>query len=196
MAEKIAIIGAGISGLCSALALQMKGFQVTVYEREEYHAAQGPGLILGRNALLALEALGIGTSIYQAGNAGEDFTIYSERGQPIANIHSKQRSKMAPFLFIRFESFFKILRNAIHPETIIYGKELVDFEEGVNGVQIRFKDGSEESADYLLACDGKDSLVRARLFPGSEPQSTGYTVCGGILNGEKISACAIAKHGG
>ncbi|MFT5562372.1 MAG: 2-polyprenyl-6-methoxyphenol hydroxylase-like FAD-dependent oxidoreductase, partial [Litorivivens sp.] len=34
MSENIAVIGAGICGLCSALALSRKGNQVTLYERD------------------------------------------------------------------------------------------------------------------------------------------------------------------
>ena len=32
---KIAIVGAGIQGVCNALFLQKKGFQVTLFDREE-----------------------------------------------------------------------------------------------------------------------------------------------------------------
>ena len=33
--ERIAIIGAGIQGVCSALFLQKKGFNVTLFDRDE-----------------------------------------------------------------------------------------------------------------------------------------------------------------
>ena len=33
--EKIAIIGAGIQGVCTALFLQKKGFKVTLFDRDE-----------------------------------------------------------------------------------------------------------------------------------------------------------------
>ena len=32
---KIGIVGAGIQGVCNALFLQKKGFQVTLFDREE-----------------------------------------------------------------------------------------------------------------------------------------------------------------
>jgi heterodisulfide reductase subunit A-like polyferredoxin len=47
----IAIVGGGIAGLASALALQQKGFKVTVYERDQLFEdrRQGYGLTLTNN---------------------------------------------------------------------------------------------------------------------------------------------------
>ncbi len=184
MAEKIAIIGGGISGLCSALALQNKGFEVTVYEKGEDRPAEGAGIILGRNALQALEMLNIGMDICQAGKTGEDFTIYSEFGEPLACLCPAHHSNMAAFLFIQPERFYEILLRYINPGTIQYEKELTGFADQKNDVRLFFKDGTEASADYLLACDGKDSLLRSLLFPDSEPRFSGYTVWRGMMDGK------------
>ena len=40
---KIGIIGAGIQGVCNALFLQKKGFQVTLFDREEPGSAASYG---------------------------------------------------------------------------------------------------------------------------------------------------------
>ena len=52
------IIGGGIAGLASALALTRRGWQVEVFERAPEFTEVGAGLSLWPNALRALDALG------------------------------------------------------------------------------------------------------------------------------------------
>ena len=47
---KIAIVGGGIGGLATALAMTKAGLAVTVHERSEQLVDQGAGITLGPNA--------------------------------------------------------------------------------------------------------------------------------------------------
>src|SRR6266511_1991959 len=60
---KALIIGGGIGGLTSALALSRRGWQVEVLERAAQFTEVGAGLALWPNALHALDALGVGGSV-------------------------------------------------------------------------------------------------------------------------------------
>ena len=53
------VIGAGIGGLTTALALQQKGIDVDVYERSAVLTDVGAGISLWLNALKALYQLGL-----------------------------------------------------------------------------------------------------------------------------------------
>src|SRR5262249_58105158 len=57
------IIGGGIAGLASALALTRHGWQVEVLERAPGFTEAGAGLSLWPNALRALDALGVGEPV-------------------------------------------------------------------------------------------------------------------------------------
>src|SRR5215469_14161966 len=57
------IIGGGIAGLASALALTRRGWQVEVLERAPEFTEAGAGLSLWPNALRALDALGVGEAV-------------------------------------------------------------------------------------------------------------------------------------
>ncbi len=63
MSKKIVIAGAGIGGLCAALALAKRGFQVAVYEQSLYLGEVGAGLQLSPNAMHVLQALGIADEV-------------------------------------------------------------------------------------------------------------------------------------
>jgi salicylate hydroxylase len=57
--KRITIIGGGIGGLAAALALQRRGFRVSVYERAQAFREIGAGLIITANARGALRDLGV-----------------------------------------------------------------------------------------------------------------------------------------
>ncbi|PON83524.1 LOW QUALITY PROTEIN: FAD dependent oxidoreductase [Trema orientale] len=67
MEEDIVIVGAGIAGLATALALKRVGVKALVLERSDGLRATGAALGLFPNAWLALDALGVSqklTSVY------------------------------------------------------------------------------------------------------------------------------------
>lgn len=67
MVEEVVIVGAGIAGLATAVALRRVGVQAMVLERADGLRATGTALTLHPNAWLALDALGVShklTSLY------------------------------------------------------------------------------------------------------------------------------------
>ena len=60
---KIAIVGGGIGGLATALAMTKAGLAVTVHERSEQLVDQGAGITLGPNATRVLYHLDIGPAL-------------------------------------------------------------------------------------------------------------------------------------
>lgn len=53
------LVGGGIGGLAAGLALQRRGFKITVYERAAEFGEFGAGLIVTANARRALRDLGV-----------------------------------------------------------------------------------------------------------------------------------------
>ncbi len=66
MAQRIAVVGAGIAGLASAVALQRCGREVSVIE-ERTDTSAGAGISIWPNALAALDHIGVGDAVRQAG---------------------------------------------------------------------------------------------------------------------------------
>ncbi|WP_197680343.1 FAD-dependent oxidoreductase [Mycolicibacterium rutilum] len=60
---RAAVIGAGIVGLTTGLALQRAGVQVTVYERAPEIRSTGTTLGLWVNAMAVFDTLGVGEQI-------------------------------------------------------------------------------------------------------------------------------------
>ncbi|MCV7106366.1 FAD-dependent oxidoreductase, partial [Mycolicibacterium chitae] len=60
------VVGAGIAGLATAAALQRRGHSVRVFE-ERRDTAIGAGISIWPNALAALDEIGLGDPVRQAG---------------------------------------------------------------------------------------------------------------------------------
>ena len=65
---RIVIIGGGIGGLATALALDRRGAEVIVYEQSAGTSDIGGGLHLSPNALKALRVLGVEDAIIASGS--------------------------------------------------------------------------------------------------------------------------------
>lgn len=72
---EISIIGAGIGGLTTALALQQSGKKVTVYEKTPQLKPAGAGIAMAGNAMQVFETLGVRQKIEHAGHSISDFYI-------------------------------------------------------------------------------------------------------------------------
>src|SRR6185295_4104595 len=64
---RIAIIGGGIGGLTTALALRQFGFEPEVFERAPALLSLGAAIIMWPNAMVVLQRLGLGESVQQHG---------------------------------------------------------------------------------------------------------------------------------
>ena len=68
MAEIVNIIGVGIGGLTTALALKQKGLDVKIFESSAEIKPVGAGIIIANNAMQVFQKLGLQSKIEQAGN--------------------------------------------------------------------------------------------------------------------------------
>ena len=66
MPQHILVVGAGIAGLATAIALQNGGHRVTVIE-ERIDTSSGAGISIWPNALAALDVLGLGDRVRESG---------------------------------------------------------------------------------------------------------------------------------
>ncbi|MGY6209112.1 FAD-dependent monooxygenase [Cytobacillus firmus] len=78
---KAIIIGAGIGGLSTAIALRKIGMKVKVFESKHEVRFAGAGLGIGANAVRALQQLGVGDQVVQEGKALDELRILTTAGK-------------------------------------------------------------------------------------------------------------------
>src|SRR5512145_1187991 len=79
-ASTFAIIGGGIAGLTTAIALKRIGIDATIIEASPEFDPVGAGIILAPNALKAYQHLGVHDELVKTGNLIRQMSIYDQHG--------------------------------------------------------------------------------------------------------------------
>ncbi|HEY8401634.1 MAG TPA: FAD-dependent monooxygenase [Cytophagaceae bacterium] len=180
------ILGGGIAGLTTAIALNKIGIEASIYEKAPQVRAVGAGLVLGANAVMILQKLGIAEDILQAGKILSRLCILDEFGKVITETDSIRVSKKygTDNFAIHRVDLHMVLQKYIEGSKIVTGKECIRVAETDNGVTVHFADGTTEQADFLVAADGIHSNIRKQFLPSSLPRYAGYTCWRAVIDRE------------
>ncbi|HZI25105.1 MAG TPA: FAD-dependent monooxygenase [Chryseolinea sp.] len=183
--KRFAIIGGGIGGLSLAIAMQRKGFHVTVYENTPVIKQLGAGLGLAANAVRAFTEIGISEDVLEAGSVLKKVSIKNQQGKVLAQTDSQKISRkynvVNNFTIHRADLHDVLLRH-LNEGSLQLGRGCVDFVQNKSAVKLTFQDGSISEADYVIACDGVHSLFRKKLLPESTPRYAGYTCWRAVID--------------
>lgn len=163
------IVGCGIAGMVTAMALQKVGIEATLFEAFE-QGADGVGgfLTLATNGVAALKSIGIDARalggfdtprMTLALSDGATLAMYALGGGSSVDAVAQTIKRADLYAALRDEA----LRRGIRIEM---GKRLVGVEERADGVVVaRFADGSHAEGDLLIGADGLRSQVRRLIDP-------------------------------
>ncbi len=163
---KVAIIGAGIAGLATAIGLERVGIDYTLHERTWHLGREGLGFILQKNGLDALAQLSgdVKREVEQAGAWLERFTLRDPQGRTMLE------EPLPESLGLRRADLLASMMRHIQPDRMMMRQQFVEFERDANGRAIAalFENGHRQEADLFLACDGSRSQIRQSLFPQAQ----------------------------
>ena len=179
----IFVIGAGIGGLTAAIALRRAGFDVEVFERATELREIGAGLSIWKNALVALDEIGLGDRVRAFAVPTRDAALRTWDGHVlVAPTDSVLLGRLGEFgVVIHRGRLQQVLVEACGLHRIRLGKACESFDETPTGVTVRFADGSSATGDALIGADGLHSKVRAELHGASAPRYSGYTCWRGVV---------------
>lgn len=163
---KISIIGAGIGGLTTAIALKQKGFEVEIFEASEDFGKAGSGINLAINAMQVFKRLGLYEEIAALGNHTNSLRITDEKLNTITNVsllNSEKIHQVKAFAIHR-ATLHTILVNRLQDVKIHLGKRLKSLTQTENEVNFEFEDGTAYSSNLLIGGDGIHSVVRKAIF--------------------------------
>ncbi len=189
---RIAIVGGGIGGLTTALALKEFGFEAEVYEQAPVLLDVGAAIAVWPNALRVLERLGLAETIRQHAGSIDEIRWLDQRGFLI------NRVSIPKSVALHRADLQSTLLHALPPSWIKLGYSLIAYDTRKDKVVARFTDGEEIEADLLIGADGIHSNVRSQLLGDGPPSYRGYTVWRGIASAAPDSVSsntAIEIHG-
>ncbi|WP_284044437.1 FAD-dependent monooxygenase [Actinoplanes sp. M2I2] len=166
MADAV-VVGAGIGGLAAALALQRRGWSVTVLERAAALEDVGAGLAVAPNALRALDHLGVGGPVRSLAALQGTAGVRRPDGRWIARTDAAaaERRFGEPTIVVHRPALVRVLADALAPGTLRLGRAVSDVS--ADGTVVT-ADGTL-TAGLVVAADGLRSAVRQKLFPQVAP---------------------------
>lgn len=194
--EHIAIVGAGIGGLCAAIGLQRSGFNVTVYEQAEKLTQVGAGLSIWENAMRVLRTLGVADRVIKAGSSLEQFQLKTDKGETLYTIQpgSLEPGFNESSIAIHRADLHEILIDALTRGSLKLNKTCVGIRQTDEQVMVDFANGETDSVDLLIAADGIHSTIRAQTFPHVTLRYSGYTAWRGVVESSNEFADSMASE--
>jgi 2-polyprenyl-6-methoxyphenol hydroxylase-like FAD-dependent oxidoreductase len=183
MAQQILVIGAGISGLATAVALQRRGHDVTVIE-ERADTSSGAGISIWPNALAALDEIGLGDAVRDAGGRVTAGALRWRDGTWLRHPspHRLVKALGEPLVVIRRSELTKVLSDALADGTVHSGLSVRELVTTADGVRVTLADSTTRDASAVIGADGTRSVVARHLNGALADRYVGYTAWRGVAD--------------
>jgi 5-methylphenazine-1-carboxylate 1-monooxygenase len=207
------IIGAGIGGLTTALALHQRGIECTVYESVREMAPLGVGINVLPHAIAELQHLGVADRIVSLGVQTGELAFFNRHGQliwreprglaagnpvPQVSVH-RGRFQMELFAATVERLGSAAVQLAMAVESVVPGDAneppTVMLRNRTTGATVT------DTADVVIAADGIHSAVRRQFVPDEGPPKwsgnilwRATTRTAGFLTGRSMFMAGHLQH--
>lgn len=181
---KVLIVGGGIGGLTTALALQARGIDYTILEQSSELREVGAGITLWANAVKVLDQIGFGVGAKIRALKPEQVptAMRDHHGRILAEIDAggMERAFGAPAVALHRADLLRLLAEPIDAKRLVLGARCATIESDATKVKVVCANGHVESGDALVGADGFHSVVRTHLFGEQPARYAGYTSWRGV----------------
>ncbi|WP_337077931.1 FAD-dependent urate hydroxylase HpxO [Acinetobacter pittii] len=181
----VVIIGAGMGGLTTGIALKKFGHQVRIFEQTEKILPVGAAISLWSNGVKCLNYLGLTEKIAKLGGQMDDLAYVDGLTGDVMTQFSLlpliEEVGQRPYPVARAD-LQNMLMDEFGRDQIYLGKKMVSLEDKADYVEVHFADGSSTQADLLIGADGTHSLTRTYVL-GQQVQRryAGYVNWNGLV---------------
>lgn len=191
---RIALIGGGIGGLCTAISLyhfcSSFSIKISVFEQAAEYKEIGAGIGMGPNASKLLHKYGVGDLLNEvAGNRKGTwfrFCRYDNADEITTISQTEGRVRGIPIArYDMLNVLVKFVRdNGI--ATLHTNKACRTVKDLGEVAEVAFEDGTTTTVDLVVGCDGIHSKVRAN-YVADEPRYGGWIAYRAVIPTEKLS---------
>lgn len=181
----VVIIGAGMGGLTTGIALKKFGHQVRIFEQTEKILPVGAAISLWSNGVKCLNYLGLTEKIAKLGGQMDDLAYVDGLTGDVMTQFSLlpliEEVGQRPYPVARAD-LQNMLMDEFGRDQIYLGKKMVRLEDNADYVEVHFADGSSTQADLVIGADGTHSITRAYVL-GQQVQRryAGYVNWNGLV---------------
>ncbi|ATZ49957.1 hypothetical protein BCIN_05g03510 [Botrytis cinerea B05.10] len=169
---KVAVIGAGLAGLATAVSLQRVGHQVTVFEISSGLKEIGAGINVATNATILFKEWGILSQLEEVSIEPEIARMFSHKSQLLSSTIISPDFKdlyKTPYLITHRAELQNLLFNKatkLGAVTVFSAMvKKINFEESA----LEFADGTTQNFDVIFGADGEKSFCREALLGREDP---------------------------
>jgi len=177
----VLVVGGGIGGLSTAIALRRAGIQVELVEINSDWKVYQIGIVVQANFIRAMAALGIADQAIASGFPYNGLSFQDLHGNVLREIKGTNLGGE------RYPSHLGMSRPALHKvlthaalacgTNVRLGTTFTNIEQNEQRVRVTFSDGTASDYDVLIGADGVYSKVRSCIFgPQWVPKFTGQGV--------------------
>ena len=168
MNPEILVVGAGPTGLVSAILLGSLGVRTLVVERNPATSDEPKAVTIDDFALRALQRAGVADAIYPAILPGTGTKYYGRRGQLLAYARGDWPPRNGhpvknPFQQPELERALLACARRFETVDVCFSTAFEALEQNSGGVTATLDGGERIRCDFLLGCDGGRSTVRSVL---------------------------------
>ncbi|MGB3491247.1 MAG: FAD-dependent urate hydroxylase HpxO [Elainellaceae cyanobacterium] len=182
---KAIIIGAGIGGLTTAIAMQQAGYEVEIYDKTSKLRPAGAGISLWSNGVKVINSLGLGKEIAEIGGQMNRMEYRSHTDEQLSDVDLTpliQQVGQRPYPVSRTD-FQNMLLDAVGPEKVQLKMRCIAVEEDETSATAIFENGHRATGDVVVGADGIHSVARKYVLGhGTEPRYADYVNWNGIVD--------------
>jgi len=179
--QPILIVGGGLGGLATALALSRKGRTVRVLEQAAKFAPIGYGIQCGPNVFPMLDKIGVTDAVMREATIPSNVLMLDAlTGREVTHVPTGPGLRARfnhPYIIIHREDLHRVLIDACAAAsgvTLEGGANVVDFVERDDEVIVSLEDGRMIAGAALIGADGLRSTIRSKLVTEEQPRPIGY----------------------
>ncbi|WP_433672904.1 FAD-dependent monooxygenase [Nocardia sp. CA-136227] len=177
--RRAGIVGGGVGGLATAIALRQAGWHVTVFEQAPEFGRAGAGIVLPVNGIAALDALGLGERIREHQVPDRTAQIQTAAGRTLMSFRLSDAMGYPGMVLLARSDLIALLVDALPSECIHTGVAV----RAVRESGVVETDSSTAEFDLVVAADGANSVARQQLWPDLSLRHTGVTAWRWIVDG-------------
>ena len=183
----ILVIGGGIGGMTTALALAQAGFDAHIVERSPEFGEIGAGIQLAPNALRVLDGLGVLPELAALAVRPRHLVLmHADTGEHLTTVdfgEPFERRYGYAYTVMHRGDLLTVLHEACQAEdriTLEAGREVTGLSDDGGAARVRFADGGGYECCAVVGADGLWSATRA-LISGDRPVCQKFVAYRGAL---------------
>jgi 2-polyprenyl-6-methoxyphenol hydroxylase-like FAD-dependent oxidoreductase len=171
-----------MGGLFTGISLARSGHYPTIYERSAGALkSRGGGIVAQQNIRRFLSDHGIVDP--------EAITTRSHERRFLTESGDVERAVSETMVFTSWDALYRQLRDAFPDERYRTGTAVTGVTPETATVTI--DDGTERTADVVVAAEGGQSTTRAQLHPSVEPEFASYVAWRGVVDEAGLPAACV-----